>query len=805
MPAARRWLFRLAAVFLGPLLVLVLLEVVLRLAGVGHPMSFFLPMKINGRDCFVENDRFGWRFFGPAMARAPFPFVIPKVKAPGTVRVFVFGESAAYGDPQPEFGLPRLLQALLEARYPDKHFEVVNTAMTAINSHVILPIAKDSAAREGDFWVVYMGNNEVVGPYGAGTVFGTKAAKLTVVRAAVALKATRLGQLLGTLARNTEKTPLDQSEWGGMRMFVRNHVRSDDSAMATVYDNFTRNLIDIVGIGTRNGATVLIGTIARNLKDCAPFASDHRPGLPNADLAEWEHLYALGTNAQQSSDFSVAADAFEKADKIDDSFAEEHFHLGQCFLALGQDREAAPQFTLACDDDTLRFRADSRINQIIRRVASDRDKQKVQLVDSEALLEDQSPHGLTGNEFLYEHVHLNFEGNYLIARGFAERIGMLLSEPSERPWLSEDECARRLGWNDFTRCAGDKEILSRLSDPPFNQQSSNPQQVRHLISEIEKLSGSASVESLRRNAALTRDAAVLHPDDWILQENLAQAQQQIGDVAGAINSLKGVVRLLPQSADAWQCLGMALSAAKQNDEAAAAFQKASEISPESVVSLNSLAELYARENRANDAARAYREVLRRKPYWGPAHLGLGKILDGMGKTQEANSEYKEAFKNRVRTPASFNALAAFAFSKGWYDIAMTNYTDSLRLYPSDPEIHVNLGLTLGKLDRHAEASAQFAEAIRLQPQFAEAHFCLGLEQGRQGDTAGAAAQFAEAVRLKPSLLEAHLNLGIAYANQHRNQEALEQFNEVLQRDPANLAARKFAAILTTHPTGRSNN
>jgi tetratricopeptide (TPR) repeat protein len=797
-------LFRLAAAFLGPLLVLLLLEVVLKVAGVGHPMSFFLPMKINGRDCFVENDRFGWRFFGPAMARAPFPFVIPKSKAPGTIRIFVFGESAAYGDPQPEFGLPRLLEALLEGRYPGKHFEVVNTAMTAINSHVILPIAKDAAARNGDFWVVYMGNNEVVGPYGSGTVFGSKAASLHVVRAAVAFKATRLGQLLETLARDAEKTPLDQSEWGGMRMFVRNHVRPDDSAMATVYNNFGHNLDDIVDTGTRSGATVLVGTIARNLKDCAPFASDHRRGLSNEELAQWKRLYDEGSKAQLAGAFSAAVAAFEQAAKIDDSFAEEHFRLGQCFLALGQDREAASQFTVACDDDTLRFRADSRINQIIRRTASDHGNQKVQLVDSEAALEQQSPHGLTGNEFLYEHVHMNFEGNYLIARAFAERIGMCLFQTSERPWPSEDDCARRLGWNDFTRCAGDKEILSRLNDPPFNQQSSNPQQYRHLIVEIEKLSESGSVESLRRNAAITRDAAASHPDDWILQENLAQAQQQIGDVAGSINSLKSVVRLLPQSADAWQCLGMALSAAKQDDEAVAAFQKASEVSPESVVSLNSLAELYARENRPDDAARLYRDVLRRKPYWGPAHLGLGKILDAMGKTQEAKDHYKESFKNRVKTPASFNSLAAFAFSKGWYDIAMTNYTDSLRLYPSDPEIHVNLGLTLAKLDRHAEASAQYAEAIRLQPQFAEAHFCLGLEQGRQGDSADAATQFAEAVRLKPSLLEAHLNLGIAYANQHRNQEALEQFNEVLQRDPANATALKYAAILTTPAASPTN-
>ena len=54
---------------LGPLLFLVILEAGLRLAGVGHPMSFFLQMRVNGKDSLIENDRFGWRFFGPEMAR----------------------------------------------------------------------------------------------------------------------------------------------------------------------------------------------------------------------------------------------------------------------------------------------------------------------------------------------------------------------------------------------------------------------------------------------------------------------------------------------------------------------------------------------------------------------------------------------------------------------------------------------------------------------------------------------------------------------------------------------------------------
>ena len=38
---------------------------------------------------------------------------------------------------------------MLGLRHPDKKFEVVNAAMTAINSHVILPLARDEGDRSG--------------------------------------------------------------------------------------------------------------------------------------------------------------------------------------------------------------------------------------------------------------------------------------------------------------------------------------------------------------------------------------------------------------------------------------------------------------------------------------------------------------------------------------------------------------------------------------------------------------------------------------------------------------------------------
>src|SRR5208337_3914888 len=119
--------------------------------------------------------------------------------------------------------------------------------------------------------------------------------------------------------------------------------------------------------------------------------------------------------------------------------------------------------------------------------------------------------------------------------------------------------------------------------------------------------------------ARTKAAADAAPNDWMLRENLANLQQQTGDTAGAIESLQAVAHLLPHSPDAWQGLGLALEAAKRDDEATGAFQQAIRLRPESVVGMNSLAELYARQGHLEAASREFQQVLRLKPYWGPAH------------------------------------------------------------------------------------------------------------------------------------------------------------------------------------------
>ena len=263
---------RLVAATLVPLFLLGVLELGLRVAGYGYSPRLFLPRTIGGEEVLIPNEKFARRFFPPALARAPLSSAMMAARKPvKTYRIFLMGESAAYGDPDSSFGVGRYLEALQDERYPGTDFEVVCVAITAINSHVILPIARECAGNDGDMWVVYMGNNEMIGPYGAGTVFGEKAPGLGFVRSTLALKTTRLGQLMDQLVTSLRGGSSAPESWAGIDMFSKNPLRHDDPNRLKAYENFKANLDDILSVGKKAGVPVILSTVASNLRDCSPF------------------------------------------------------------------------------------------------------------------------------------------------------------------------------------------------------------------------------------------------------------------------------------------------------------------------------------------------------------------------------------------------------------------------------------------------------------------------------------------------------------------------------------------------------
>jgi len=658
------WLFRLVLVLCSQLFVVGGLEIGARLVGYGYPTQFFEISKVEGGKVVSANHQFFWSFFPRALSRSPQAFQFVKEKSPRSRRIFLFGESAAMGDPEATFGPARVLEWMLNQRHPDESFEVINLAVTAINSHVILPIAREATEFGADIWCLYMGNNEVHGQFGPGTVFGQSTGNLGLIRSSLAIKRTRLGQLANDLSGLFSGSSAQSAEWGGMSMFANRQVFADDARLQGVYENFRANLVDILSAGLAANAQVLVGTVAVNLRGSSPFSSEVPASLPAEQEAAWKAHLEAGRIFFEADRFEDALDRYQKAIDIFGGHADSHHQLGECHWQLQDFAAARKAFLQARDLDGLRFRTDSRLNDIIRKVAEEHASPRVHLVNAEALVSFNAPNGIPGDELFWDHVHFRFPGAYLVALAFAREIESILYSPETikglKPWRSLGECAQALTlthWSDYQMT---ETMRQRLQEEPFRSQRIHGARNARLRSELEQHRMGISPEAFPGQQKLFVDALKQSPDDYVLRDLYArflishrrteEAAEEWTQIANQVpshlmahyqkgnalakdparakeaeTSLRQALTIRPATLHILTALATALSSQGRHDEALRELDKALDLHPGSIDTLLAKSWVLAQANRSSEA-RSLLETARRlapnDPRVAEANAGL---------------------------------------------------------------------------------------------------------------------------------------------------------------------------------------
>jgi tetratricopeptide (TPR) repeat protein len=698
IPRRRLWLFRIVAVMLAPLLFCLCIEVALRLLGYGYPTSAILISTQHHRPTCYDNVRFAWRFFPPYLARVGEPFSFPKKKGKNTCRIFVMGESAAAGTPNPAYSFSRILGVMLRQAYPQTDFEIINTAITAVNSHVVVEIAKDCARYEPDLFIVYLGNNEVVGPFGPGTVFTERAASLPLIQLNKWCKATRLGQLVtaaGAALKHREDRPL---QWEGMAMFLDRQIRADDPALQRVYRQFRANLEGIRRAALAGGADVAFCTVGGNLRDCSPFSSLHRIDLKDDELRRWQQNYEQGMAYEQAGKWSDAAQHYLAAERIDCTFAELHFRLARCRWALGEFQQAKAGFVRACDLDALRFRPDTQIKDAIRATASGQEERGVYLVDAAGAFESNSPHGCPGGELFLEHVHLTFAGNYLLAKTVFETLAHRLTArvggagPDTAEVATELDCVQRLAYTEWDHHNITLDLLDNfVRQPPFTGQAYHDEWVRRLERQLAQQRASLTPESVQQVKQQYIAAIGQTPNDWSLRSSYGRfLSGAMGDARGATEQFQIVVQHMPHDFRAHVGLGAGLLAlglvrqsidhnlkavaimptrATAHNNLATAYMRLGQLDkaethlllsirskPDDFATYHSLVDVYIQRDRLEEAVSLCRRALRLAPDNAMLHCKLGVVLGIQGKREEALEEIRRAYRLDPNSPEIRNVL-----------------------------------------------------------------------------------------------------------------------------------------------------
>ena len=647
--SSRKWIFRSVSVLLGPLLFFGLVELVLTVAGTGYSTNFLISDS-DDKTKWRDNKDFSRRFFPPELTRNSQPILISKDKPENSHRIVIFGGSAAMGDPDPAFGPLRILEVLLESRYPDADFEVVNTAVTAINSHVVREIAADLETLESDLWIVYMGNNEVYGPFGAGTVFGSIAPPLWVNRTGLFFKKTKIGQLVDSLFSGKDE---DRKAWGGLEMFLDKLIARDDPVLERVYRNYASNLDDIISSARKANADVLVSSGAVNLKDCPPFRSNDN----RAELL----------------------------------FSEK-------------------KFIEARDEDALRFRADSRINALAREVAAN---QSVRFIDAE---KEFSSGGVPGHDLFVDHVHFTFEGSYRLARSFADHaVDSLGLGDSKVPWLSETDCAKRLGLTPVHRIQILREMRQWFSQSPFKDQTNNEERDAMIKADLVRLSNEKTAQVLSEAESNYDQLLEEDPDDWQLRKEYAILLAARKKDQAASSQYEKIANLLPHRPEMWYRLGTSCQRQSDWGKAQESFGKAILIKPDFYQAYFSLAMCQMEQKAWSEAGKSFGKAVKFKPDYVTAWIKWGQLLEDQGKMDEAINKYELALDQVADSLAANKILASRYLQKSDNKKAEVYFREAVRVSPKDTESNLGLALSLIKQKKINEGVSILRNVLKMDP------------------------------------------------------------------------------------------
>jgi tetratricopeptide (TPR) repeat protein len=431
--------------FLIPIVTIVLLEICLRICSYGRVYEQWISLDDSR---LTLNPEIAYRYFYssenvPSAGHNYFD----KIKRENSYRVFIMGGSSAAGFPYtPNGSFGRYIRKRLELIQPDRKIEVVNIAMSAINSYALRDLLPGVIDQQPDLIIIYAGHNEYYGALGVGSV-ETLGNTRFIVNTVIWLNRFKTFELLRDVIKSVSgwfSEPVIADGTLMARMSQKQLIPFNSEKYFSGLDQFEGNLRDILELAEAEKVPVLLGTVVSNLKDQKPFESVKDVNQPDADGV---------------------------------------FSSAKLELSNGNVAVADSLFRLAKELDALRWRAPEKINFIIEMLG---DKFGFPIVKFDSVLNAESKAGIVGDDLITDHLHPNLRGYQIIGREFVNKAlesNILLLTDRNSYSLSEQDSIT-LSRYEFTKLdstIADYQITILKSDWPYTKEKLSDEEKLKLL------------------------------------------------------------------------------------------------------------------------------------------------------------------------------------------------------------------------------------------------------------------------------------------------------------------------------------
>jgi tetratricopeptide (TPR) repeat protein len=239
--------------------------------------------------------------------------------------------------------------------------------------------------------------------------------------------------------------------------------------------------------------------------------------------------------------------------------------------------------------------------------------------------------------------------------------------------------------------------------------------------------GMAGLEAARGDIAaakvLYREVIATQPHSYPACEGLSALYLAKNDLAGLEREWRDIVTRDAKNMHAHFFLGLALERQGDLPGAAAAYEEALALAPESSGTIEALervlvahAESLAQQGARDEAMALYRRLLARIPGSAPALLGTARLEIARGDVAAAKAAYRELIARQPQTYPAYEGLSALYLAENDLAGLEREWRDAVARDAANMHAQFSLGLTLERRGDLPGAAAAYEAALTLSPE-----------------------------------------------------------------------------------------
>lgn len=461
------FLFKIISIS-SPIVLVLLIELVLRIFNYGFTYSLFIKdQKLPG--FYTINPDVGRRyFFNLQHVPSTFNESFRKEKSNKSYRIFVLGESTARGYPYINNGsFHRMLKYRLDRTFPDKNIQIINLAITGINSYTLLDFTDEIIQMNPDAILIYAGHNEFYGAFGVSSNQSLGFSR-SIVKEVIRLKKFKVVQIAFDVSGKVKKIFSPKSADGNPTLMQQMAKNQSVVFGSKIYNlglrQFEENSDELLKKYDRKNIPVFLSDIVSNEKGQKPFINRLKP---TTDTVRFMKEFRKGLEDYKKNELEAALKMFIICNTIDSSYAINNFLIGEILYSNGDFVNARNYYLKAKEFDALRFRAPEAINTIIYNLS--KRYKNVHFVDVRKEFINNSDHGILDNKLFTEHLHPTLEGYFLISDAFYNSLKEWKMFGSWDQIITADSIQKELPVSAIDTIYGKHEILQLRQGWPFNE------------------------------------------------------------------------------------------------------------------------------------------------------------------------------------------------------------------------------------------------------------------------------------------------------------------------------------------------